>query len=166
MRLKGNKKLWIAIGVLAFAISSAFFLNHLFSLKRDLRNLKVQQTELLLLKGEFLSLKSRIDAVEGRKSLTKAEGIVQAIDQVFLSLGLKQKVKSVKPTGKREIKDAVEEEAEIQLEKVDMNEMVNIFYKAENAPTILTIKRTTTKTSFESSSLLNITMTVALIKQK
>lgn len=122
--------------------------------------------ELLLVKDEFLSLKNRMDAIEGKRSLSKVEGIVQAIDQVFLPLGLKQKVRSVKPTGTREIKDAIEEEAEIQVEKVDMNEMVNIFYKIENVPMALSIKKSTIKTSFENPALLHITMTIALIKTK
>lgn len=158
--------MWIGAGVATLAIFLIFLFNLSSSLKRDLRNLKAQQTELLLLRDEFLSLKNRVEAVERKKSLTKVEGVVQAVDQVFQPLGLKQKVKSVKPTGRREMKDVVEEEAEVQIEKVDMNEMVNIIYKMENAPMILTIKKTTIKTSFENPSHLTLIMTITLIKGK
>jgi hypothetical protein len=161
-----DKRVWIGAGVATLAIFLIFLFNLSSSLKRDLRNLKAQQTELLLLRDEFLSLKNRVEAVERKKSLTKVEGVVQAVDQVFQPLGLKQKVKSVKPTGRREMKDVVEEEAEVQIEKVDMNEMVNIIYKMENAPMILTIKKTTIKTSFENPSHLTLIMTITLIKGK
>jgi hypothetical protein len=79
---------------------------------------------------------------------------------------LKQKVKSVKPTATREIKDAVEEEAEVLVEKADMNEVINILYKIETAPFALSMRKATIKTSFENPSYLTITMTIALIRQK
>ena len=88
------------------------------------------------------------------------------MDEVFKSIGLGQKVKSVKSTGTREKKYASEEEAEVSVEKVTMNEMVNILFRMENAPMIFSIRRTSIKTAFDNPSLLNITMTVSLIKPK
>lgn len=166
MRLKADRRLLIAGGIAVSVILCILLINVSLSLKRDLRNVKAQQKELLSIKDEFLSLKNRIDTVENKKSLTKIEGIVQAADEVFLPLGLKRKVKSVKPTGTKDLKETIEEEAEVQVEKVDMNEMVNIFHKIENSPMILSVKKTTIKTSFENPTLLDITMTIALVKPK
>ncbi len=166
MKLKLDKRVWIGAGVAAFVILLIVLVNLASSLRRDLGNVKAQQKELLQLRDEFLSLKNRVEAVERKKSLTKVEGVVQAVDQVFQPLGLKQKVKSVKPTSRKEMKDLVEEEAEVQIEKVNMNEMVNILYKMENAPMILTLKRTTVKTTFENPSHLNLILTLALIREK
>lgn len=166
MRLKADRRLLIAGGIAVSVILCILLINVSLSSKNDLVNLKAQQKELLSIKDEFLSLKNRIDTVENKKSLTKIEGIVQAADEVFLPLGLKRKVKSVKPTGTKDLKETIEEEAEVQVEKVDMNEMVNIFHKIENSPMILSIKKTTIKTSFENPTLLDITMTIALVKPK
>jgi general secretion pathway protein M len=166
LRLKADRRLLIAGGIAVSVILCILLINVSLSSKNDLVNLKAQQKELLSIKDEFLSLKNRIDTVENKKSLTKIEGIVQAADEVFMPLGLKRKVKSVKPTGTKDLKETIEEEAEIQVEKVDMNEMVNIFHKIENLPMILSIKKTTIKTSFENPTLLDITMTIALVKPK
>lgn len=166
MRLRVDRRLLITGGIAVSVILCILLINVSLSLKRDLRNVKAQQKELLSIKDEFLSLKNRIDTVENKKSLTKIEGIVQAADEVFLPLGLKRKVKSVKPTGTKALKETIEEEAEVQVEKVDMNEMVNIFHKIENSPMILSVKKTTIKTSFENPTLLDITMTIALVKPK
>lgn len=166
MRLKADRRLLIAGGIAVSVILCILLINVSLSSKKDLGNLKAQQKELLSIKDEFLSLKNRIDTVENKKSLTKIEGIVQAADEVFLSLGLKRKVKSVKPTGTKDLKETIEEEAEVQVEKVDMNEMVNIFHKIENSPMILSVKKTTIKTSFENPELLDITMIIALVKPK
>jgi len=134
--------------------------------KRELKLLREQQKEMIIVKDEFLSLKQRIDAVESKKNLSNVQGIVQAVDEVFLSIGLKDKVKTVKSTGRRDIKDGFEEEAELQIEKVSMNEMVNIFYKIENAPMVLTIKKASIKKSFENPELLNIILTLSFLKAK
>lgn len=166
MRLKVDRRLLITGSIAVSVILCILLINVSLSLKRDLRNVKAQQKELLSIKDEFLSLKNRIDTVENKKSLTKIEGIVQAADEAFLPLGLKRKVKSVKPTGTKDLKETIEEEAEVQVEKVDMNEMVNIFHKIENSPMILSVKKTTIKTSFENPTLLDITMTIALVKPK
>jgi hypothetical protein len=121
---------------------------------------------MLVLANEYAGLKTTVDSVEGKKSLTKVEGIVQAVDEVFKSIGLSQRVKSVKSTGTRERKFASEEEADVSVEKVTMNEMVNILYRIETAPMILSVKKTSIKMSFDNPSLLNVTMTVSLIRPK
>ena len=140
--------------------------NFLLSERRELKQLEDQRKEMMLLKDEFLSLRQRINLVEGKKNLSNVQGIVQAVDEVFSSIGLRDKVKTVKSTGKRETKDGFEEEADISIEKVSMNEMVNILYRIERAPMILAIKKATVKKSFESPELLNLTLVVSFLKTK
>ncbi|MCG2721318.1 MAG: hypothetical protein L6290_04795 [Thermodesulfovibrionales bacterium] len=134
--------------------------------KKELAMLKGQRNELLLLKDEYLSLKQRMDSVEGRKSLSGPQGIVQAVDEVFQSMGLKDKIKTLKSTGKKEIKDGFEENADLSIEKVTMNEMVNILYRIENAPMVLTMKKVTIKKSFENPELMNISLDLSFLKTK
>jgi len=163
VRLKLEKKWFAAVGAGICIVFCIVFLNFSLSLKGDLRNLKAQQSELYALKEECLSVKGRIEAVEGKRSLTKVEGIVQAFDEVLRSLGLRQKLKYVKPLGTRKMEGAREEEAEVEIENVSMNETINILYKIENAPTILSIRKASFRTSFENPGVLNITMSIALI---
>jgi len=121
---------------------------------------------MLLLREDFLELSKKISSVEGKKSLIKVDGIIPAIDEIFRSAGLAQKVKSVKPTATRDKKYAIEEEADVEVGKVNMNELVNILYKLENAPMVLLIKKARLKTAFEDPALLNVTMTIGLVKPK
>jgi hypothetical protein len=166
MNLMVDRKLAFISGIaIVFILCFALF-EFSLSMKKDLIALRSRQKEFFVLTNEYTALKRAVDAMEGKKSLMKVEGIVQAIDEIFGSLGLNQKVKSVKSAGTMEKKYAVEEEADVSVEKVTMNEMVNILYKIENAPMILSVKKTTIKTSFDDPSLLNITMTVGLITPK
>ena len=166
MRLKADRKILAASGAIIIAGLCLFMLNLSVSVKKERTALQARRQGLLQLRDEYQSLKTAVDAVEGKKSLTKVEGIVQAIDEIFRSMGLNQKLKSVKSLGVRDKKFGTEEEAELQVEKVNMNEMTNILYRIENAPMVLSIKKTTIKTSFDNPSLLNLTMTIGLTKAK
>jgi hypothetical protein len=153
-------------GLVGFILVLTLGVNLLLSERRELKQLEDQRKEMMLLKDEFLSLRQRINLVEGKKNLSNVQGIVQAVDEVFSSIGLRDKVKTVKSTGKRETRDGFEEEADISIEKVTMNEMVNILYRIERAPMVLTIKKATIKKSFESPELLNLMLVVSFLKAK
>jgi uncharacterized protein YpmB len=164
--LRDKRFIYILSGLITVIIVIVIAINLLSAERKELAQLKEQREEMLVLKKEFLSLKQRIDAVEGKKELSNIQGLAQALDEVFLSIGLKDKIKTVKSIDSREIKDGFEEEADVHLEKVSMNEMVNIFYRIENAPMVLTIKKATIKKSFEDPELLNITLTLSFLKTK
>lgn len=136
------------------------------SLRKERDGLRTQQKEMSALREEYLLLKGSVGAVEGRQGLTKVAGVVQGVEEIFKSLGLAQKVKSVKSAGTRDQRFGTEEEAEVVVEKVNMNELVNILYKLENAPMAMTLKKTTMRTTFENPALLNLTVTVGLIRPK
>jgi hypothetical protein len=164
--LKDKRFIYASAGLAAVIILIILSFNLLSSQRKELNLLKEQRKDMLMLKDEFLSLKQKMDAVESRKNLSNVQGIVQAVDEVISSLGLKDKVKVVKSTGKRETKDGYEEEADVSIEKVSMNEMVNIFYKIENAPMVLSVKKAAIKKSFENPELLNITLVLSFLKAK
>jgi hypothetical protein len=164
--LKHRKLLYLLSGLVGFVIVLVIGVNLLVSERRELNQMKDQRKEMMMLKDEFLSLRQRINFVEGKKNLSNVQGIVQAVDEVFSSVGLRDKVKTVKSAGKRETRDGFEEEADIFVEKVSMNEMANIFYRIERAPMVLTIKKATIKKSFESPELLNLTLVISFLKAK
>lgn len=164
MTIRADRKIFIIAGAVAAFILCLVMAGMVRSLKVENTVLKAKKKELALLKDETIALKGRVDASEARKSLTRVEGVVQAVDEIVKSLGIAQKVKSVKSLGARDRQYAIEEEAEVQFEKISMNEMVNIFFRIENAPMVLAIKKTTVKTAFENPSLLNVSCIVSLVK--
>lgn len=133
------------------------------SAERELAALRKKYNEFSALAGEYRSLKESISAIERKKALTKTTSIAQAIGDISQSLGMAGKVKSIKGTGTRKTPNQMSEEtAEIQIEKLTVNEMVQLIYKIENAPMILTMKTVVIKKSFENPELLDVTMTVSL----
>jgi hypothetical protein len=164
--LKDKRLIYISSGLILLVVIAVAGMSLLSSEQGEIRLLNDHRKEMLILKDEYVSLKRRVDSAESRKDLSGAQGIVQAADEVFQSIGLKDKVKTVKSTNRRDMKEGTEEEAEFLIEKVNMNEMVNIFYKIENAPMILTVKKAAIKKSFENPELLNISLTLSFFKMK
>jgi hypothetical protein len=167
------KEFWRDRRLSAFAliliISMVFVVyaaNLLSSERKELKRLKEQRKEMLSLKEEFTTLRQKINALEMKKNLSHINGIMEAIDDVFSSLGLKHKMKTVKSSGTREVKEGFEEEADIYIEKATMNEMVNIFYTIEHTPMVLTVEKATIKKSFEDPELLNISLTLSFFREK
>ena len=150
----------------AVLLAAAIGLNVLSSERKEVEKLRKQHAEILSIKDEYSSLSRVVHAREARKNLSNAQGIAQAVEEVFVPVGLKDRLKSIKSTGRRETNDGYEEEADISIEKLSMNEMVNIFYRIENAPMVLTVKKVAIKKSFENPELMNISMLVSFLKPK
>ena len=134
---------------------------------KELDMLKAKQKELTVLSREYKLLKENVDLVEQRSTVAQVRGIANAVDMLSSSVGMKGKTKSVKVTGTREILGSmIEETAEVQMEKVSMNELVNVFYRVQEAPMILSVKRAMIKKTFENPELLEITMTLSIFARK
>ncbi|MBZ0154617.1 MAG: hypothetical protein K8I29_00190 [Alphaproteobacteria bacterium] len=166
MMRRPDKRVLVGAGIGAVLLFCVLLLNFSLSAKRELKSLRERQKELAVVGEEVKQLRERVARVEGKTSVTPVRGILQAVDEVFRPLGLKQKIKSVKQTGTREVGEMMEEEAEIRVEKLDMNEMVNLFYRIENAPLLLSLRKSSVKTSFDSAARLDVTLTLALIRPK
>jgi len=134
---------------------------------KELEILKTKHKELSVLSREYKIMKENVDFVEQRSTVAQVRGIANAVDMLSSSVGMKGKIKSVKVTGAREIQGSMtEESAEVQMEKVSMNELVNIYHRVLDAPMILSVKRATIKKSFENPELLDVAMTIALFTRK
>jgi hypothetical protein len=128
--------------------------------------LKEQRKEMILLCNEYLKKRQEIESFESKRNITNIKGIMQAIDEVFQSIGLKSRLKSIKSSGSKETKEGIIEEADIIVENLNMNELINLLYRLENSPTLLVLKRTTIKKSFENPDLLNLYATLSFLRQK
>ena len=165
-RMFSRRSIPVAIILILFTFIIPLFIMQRTS-RKDVDTLKSKRNELALLTTEFSTLKGQVDVVEQKTIPSQTKGIASVLNDIVSSLGIKGKLKAVKGLGNREIKGPMtEESAEVQLEKVSMNEMVNIFYRIGEAPVILSVKRATMKKSFENPELLDVTMTIALFTKK
>lgn len=163
-RLGKDKNLLLA-AVAALCIAAVIFIVVLHSRASGrLESLRGRMTEFSSMKEKYVSLRAEIGRLEARDSLTNVQGVVQAVEETFVSLGLKEKIKAVKSSALKQTNGSTEESAEVEVEKLSLNEAANVFYRIENSPMILLLRKVNIRKSFEDPSLLNLTMTVSFIK--
>jgi len=138
------------------------------SFQKERKMFRMKLVEFSLLSQEYDSLKGQIDVIEGRLPVGGVGGgIAGALEDVASSLGLREKVKSVKVLGSRGITETLTEEtAEVQVERLNMNEFVQMIYRLREAQTPVLLKRATAKKVFENPDLLDLSITVALYSKK
>lgn len=162
-----NRTLIIIFTIFLFIILSFYIgLRLISSEKNKLELLKDQRIKMISLCNEYLYKKQRVELSENKKNITNIKSLLQAVDELFQYAGLKNKLKSVKTVGLRETKEGAVEEADINVEGINMNELVNILYRIENSPMTLVIKKATIKKSFENPELLNLSITLSFLKPK
>lgn len=130
---------------------------------REVNVLKTKLNELIVLSNDYRFMKEHIDRLDKRMSLTQVKGVARAVDEILSPLGMKGKLKSLKVIGSKDSQGALTKEvAEVKIEKVTMNELVNFFYSLENVPMMVSVHKVSMKKSFEAPELIDITMTLAL----
>lgn len=113
---------------------------------------------------KYVALKDQVDEFKRRAALSH-QGIINALDGLFVGTGLKGKVATINPLGTKTIDGFTSEQAEVTLKKVDLNETVNLLYRVENAPMLLTVKEADFRNSF-SAPALDIRLVLALTRAK
>lgn len=127
------------------------------------KSLREQERDVIAFRQEYEMLKARVERMEGRRGLTVVKGIASAVDELFVPLGLRDKVRSVKPVG-GDSKD--EERAEVSVTALTTNEAVNVFHSLDRTPMPLVAKRVSMKASFEQPERLNLTLTLAFVSPR
>lgn len=104
-------------------------------------------------------------------------GLLQEINNLVDTIGLRERVKYIKMTGGREIKELIEgssknqtifwpnseEGAHIRIDKLVMNEMINLLYRIENKG--LSIKDVRIKKDFENPDRIDLEIKVFMYKR-
>jgi hypothetical protein len=128
---------------------------------------------LLAEKEEFLSLQARyaeqeaaVKALLRRARLRETSSISQAAEALLESLGLREKLQSIKPLSRQTL-DAqlVAEEASLRLTGLDLNEVVNVLYGIRKSPSLLVLKRLKLRRQFQGPAL-EMTLQLALVSPK
>jgi len=166
----------IAAALAALLAANLVLLGALSSARDRQASSSTASEEALSMRDEVLMLKGKVRALETRAGVTNVKGIVQAVQELTDPMGVGGKVKSVKLLGRSSNGGGdtalvaegggrlFEERADVALEGVTMNEMVNLFYAMDSAPMLLIVRRAEIKPSFGAPDLLDITITLSFIR--
>ncbi len=152
----------IALSILVSITALVIFISA-GGIERKNNGLKEQLKEMEMLKEELVQIKDIVESKEKKIGLVKISGVVPAMEQTLNSLGIEAKV--IKPLEKKTIKEFIEEDAEVQVENIDLNRIVNLLYTIENSVFPLKIKGAAIKSAFDKPDKFSLGLTVSFISK-
>ncbi len=156
-----RKSFLLMLAVILVAIFTIIISIYANSIDKKNNTLKTRLAEIQSLSGKLIRIKSITESKEKKIGLTKVTGVVSALEQILNSLRLEAKV--IKPLEKKRIKEFIEEEAELEIQGIDLNSIVNLLYKIDNSPVPMKIKSAAIKTTFENPDTFILKLTASLI---
>lgn len=123
-----------------------------------LKELTVEAETLMAMNALMDSYSKRLGRSESDK------GLVSVLESILSRLSIQTSVKKLTPGESKRTHGFVESIAEIKLERLDLNQVVNLLYRIKNHPAFLSVKRFKIKSDFQEPDKLNISMTVSLIR--
>ncbi len=142
----------IAVTTLSGAITT-------LSRKRVSREAELR--ELMLLKQRYQSLKKESERLANRLAAVKGD---DSPGRVTEEAAIKGKPVQIRPLKGEERSGMQEELAEVKIEGLTANELVNLLHRLEKGAKPVILKKLLVKSRFDDPAKLDVTLTVALIK--
>ncbi|MCX7793130.1 MAG: hypothetical protein N2257_01800 [Thermodesulfovibrionales bacterium] len=128
--------------------------------EKELAYQKKRLSEFRILLTEYRNIKEELSKIDKR---TGGKALIEEINLLLHTTGLKGKVRSLKEAQKKETSFGIIEETELVMERLTMNELVNILYHVDQRHS-LSISRISMKRSFDSPEFLNLTVMLSGLK--
>lgn len=148
-----------------FVLAAVFVTLLITDMKRRIGYNKAlgQYREMVALSKEYMEMKSGIRGVEKRIGLAKSENISIVVENLMSGIGLREKLESVKPFGGETKEDYSIYEAEVMIDNVTLNELVNILYAVYTVPAGLFVTSAEFKTDFSEKTLIDAMVSLKLV---
>jgi general secretion pathway protein M len=117
--------------------------------------------ELLPLKVAYLSARMTADQMAGRMSTLRPDDTPARIIE---EIGIKGKGVKITPLKGEERTGIIEDAADVRIEGLTANEMVNLIYRLEKGSRPVTVKKANLRVRFDDPSRFDCAMTLALLK--
>lgn len=129
-----------------------------FELKRQLAQMQELRKDYIQALGEAEEYRKRI--------FLKEQNISVALEGILDGLHLKEKLSSIKPTIQKDIGKYRIDGAEVRMERLTLNETVNLLYAMEQGPEGFIVRSLKMKKDFSQPEKLNITFEVSILRIK
>jgi len=160
-----KKRLFIAIAVIMLGLLVTVIYSDLRKRARLSRILR-QHDEMVSVAHELSSYGFHVKAIEDRMALAEKDQLPLIVERLVSGMGMKDKLQSVKPFGGGAEAEYSVQEAEVVMEKLTMNEVVNLLYGVYTFPAGLFATSVEMKRDFSSGNLIDIDMSLKLVSPK
>jgi general secretion pathway protein M len=162
--LDQRSRLWCGyalIALLAVSLGWSALAAKTAELERKRAAREVVLKELLPLKVAYRSARVNADQLQGRMASLRPDDTPARIVE---EIGIRGKGVKITPLKGEERNGVIEDAAEVRIEGLTANEMVNLIYRLEKGSRPLTVKKANLRVRFDDPSRFDLGMTIALLK--
>jgi len=120
-----------------------------------------QLADLQQMQGEFRQLQQRIGAVERRAARGKDFSLFSFLEETTLSIASRENLSYLRPQPTTQEGELREESLEVKLEKIRLDQLVELLHATESADALLRIKSLRTRARFDDPTLLDATLLIS-----
>jgi len=120
-----------------------------------------QLADLQQMQGEFRQLQQRIGAVERRVARGKDFSLFSFLEETTLSIASRENLSYLRPQPTTQEGELREESLEVKLEKIRLDQLVELLHATESADALLRIKSLRTRARFDDPTLLDATLLIS-----
>lgn len=117
------------------------------------------------MEGDYLRKKTAVDFIS-RKALSGAGSVVSIIESTGKRVGIKDRITMLKPLDESQSSGYRQKGAEVKMEGVGINQLVNFLYYTERGDFLVVIKDFSMKSRFDNPDLLDAKLRVYLITKE
>ena len=147
--------------IAVFILTTITFV-HTGNLRTENESLAAQLTRLHSEGGNIRRLKETVAAKE-KKAAARSAGIVPTLETILKEMGIK--ASTIKPLGKKKADEFSEENAELEIENIDLNQLVNLLHIFDTSATLIKTKDVSIHTAFEDPDTFILKLTVARLNK-
>lgn len=122
-----------------------------------------QYEEMSALSKLYSELSSSVNSVEKRSALSKGDSLPIVVESMITDIGLKERLRSVKPFGGGTKGNYEVQEAEVLLEKLSMNELINVLHGIYTEPAGLFVTAAEFKRDFTERETINAQLSLKMV---
>ena len=152
---------YVLIGLLAFSLVWAALTGKTAELERKRAAREAVLKELLPLKVAYRTARMAADQSAGRMATLRPDDTPARIIE---EIGIKGKGIKITPVKGDERAGVVEDAADVRMEGLSANELINLIYRLEKGSRPVNLKKVNMRVRFDDPSRFDLAMTVALLK--
>ncbi|HBA88639.1 MAG TPA: general secretion pathway protein GspM [Geobacter sp.] len=157
-----RQRIGIAISVLLLIVIVLSAVNsRITALERKRTAREADIAEMMRLKIRYQQANAGAQRLANRLVATKPD---DSPAKVIEEIGIKGRGSQIKPVKGEDVPGYVEDAAEVRMEGLSANEVVNLIHRLEKGARPMTVKKALIKQRFDDPSKLDIVLTIALLK--
>jgi general secretion pathway protein M len=135
--------------------------------QRKTANVRREYAEFLKLRTEYVEMDSALSGLQANLTSSGSDSSLLArMEATARSLGLQERITSMKPFSTDLDSGIRESSVEIRMEKLDLKGLVDLLEKVESAENNTRVGRLRVKTRFDDPSLVDITILVSVLETR